>query len=149
MRMLKTNGNVVSQNVVKHRDKLNKLYRRQRGVRDDYIHQVSSSIVNKLPRVIVIENLDLISLVKDKRVAKLLYDQKIAKFYELLKYKADGKGILVIEADRYYPSSKTCSNCGAVKSKIPLKERAFHCDECGATIDRDLNASINLRNLAK
>lgn len=148
-RMLNTNGNVVSSNVKKQREKLNKLLRRQRGVRDNYIHQVSSTIVNKLPKVIVIENLDIVSLAKKKGRAKLLYDQKIAKFYELLKYKAEGKGILVIEADRYFPSSKTCSNCGAVKSKISLKERTFHCDECDFTIDRDLNAAINLRNLAK
>lgn len=148
-RMLKTNGGEITKNVKKERDKLQRLYRRQVGTRDNYIHQVARAIVNKHPKKIVIESLDILHLVKDKIMAKMMYDQKISKFFELLKYKADELGIEVVEANRYYPSSKTCSVCGAVKKSLPLNVRTYKCEHCGSVIDRDLNAAINLRNLAR
>lgn len=147
-RMLKTNGKVQSENVKKQRSKLNKLYRHQKGIRDNYIHQVSKAIIDKHPSKIVIEDLEIVHLARGNFLAKELYDQKIAKFFELLKYKAEQAGIEIVIADKYYPSSKMCCNCGAVKSELPLNQRVYHCDECGFEMDRDLNASINLRNLA-
>ena len=81
---------------------------------------------------------------KNHRLAKSLSDVSIAKFNEILEYKAKYNGVSITRADRFYPSSKTCSHCGAVRSKLSLSQRVYVCDECGYKIDRDFNASINL-----
>lgn len=86
-------------------------------------------------------------MLKNHRLAKSLSDVSLSKFNEILEYKAEYNGVSITRADRFYPSSKTCSHCGAIKSNLSLSQRKFICDECGYTIDRDYNASINLAKL--
>lgn len=86
-------------------------------------------------------------MMKNHRLAKSLSDVSIAKFNEILEYKARYNDVNLHRADRFYPSSKICSNCGAIKSKLSLSQRVYICDECGYEADRDLNASINLHKL--
>lgn len=86
-------------------------------------------------------------MVKNKKLAKAISDVSWSSFIEKLSYKvAENQGCL-IKIGTYYPSSKTCSNCGCVKETLSLSERTYHCNECGFTIDRDLNASINILNV--
>ena len=85
-------------------------------------------------------------MVKNRRLSKALSDVSWSSFIETLSHKvAENQGYLV-KIDSYFPSSKTCSNCGCVKETLSLSERTYHCNECGFSIDRDLNASINILN---
>ena len=77
-----------------------------------------------------------------------LSDASVSEFLRQLTYKASWAGIEVFKADRFFPSSKTCSSCGQVKKDLTLNDRVFECDSCGFKLDRDLNAAINLKNLA-
>ena len=85
-------------------------------------------------------------MVKNRKLAKQISDVSWSSFISKLEYKvAENQGYLV-KIDSYYPSSKTCSNCGCVKETLSLSERTYNCNECGFEIDRDLNASINILN---
>ena len=86
-------------------------------------------------------------MVKNRKLAKQISDVSWSSFVSKLEYKiAENQGCL-IKIDSYYPSSKTCSNCGCVKETLSLSERTYNCNECGFSIDRDLNASINILNV--
>ena len=85
-------------------------------------------------------------MLKDKRLSEEIQEQCFYKFREYLTYKCEDKGIELVVADKYYPSSKTCSCCGNIKKILKLSDRTYICDKCGFTIDRDLNAAINLMN---
>ena len=97
------------------------------------------------PSQIVMEHLNVRGMMKNKHLAKSIADQKLYEFKRQIKYKCEKYGIKFVEADRWFPSSKTCSCCGKIKSDLKLKDRVFIC-ECGFKMDRDLNASINLAN---
>lgn len=90
------------------------------------------------------ENLNISGMLKNKHLSASVAKQGFYEFKTMLKYKAEKYGIEFIEADKWYPSSKTCSECGYIKPKLSLSERTFVCECCGAVIDRDKNASINL-----
>ena len=79
------------------------------------------------------------------RLARSIQDAAFAQFRRLLTYKTARTGARLHVIDRWYPSSKTCSNCGTVKAKLPLSERVYHCGKCGLAIDRDVNAAINIQ----
>ena len=81
---------------------------------------------------------------KNKHLAKAISEQCFGEFRRQIEYKCEFFGIELRIVDRWYPSSKTCSNCGCIKSDLKLSDRTYHCEECGFTIDRDLNAAINL-----
>jgi putative transposase len=83
-------------------------------------------------------------MMKNKHLSKAIAQQGLYEFKLMMQYKCKRKGTEFIEADKWYPSSKTCSECGHVKTKLSLSERVFECECCGAVIDRDKNASINL-----
>ena len=117
------------------------------NTRNDYLHKVTTDIVKREPSFIVLEDLNISGMLKNKHLSKYVQQQNFYKFRELLTYKAERAGIKLILADRFYPSSKMCSNCGAVKPDLHLKDRTFICNECGLEIDRDLNASLNLCRL--
>lgn len=99
-----------------------------------------------LPKRIVIEDLEVSKMLKDKRLSEEIIEQCFYKFREYLTYKCEEKGIELVVADKYYPSSKTCSCCGNIKKNLKLSDRAYVCDKCGLIIDRDINAAINLMN---
>ena len=136
----------MSKNEIKELKKIQYLYRKLTNIRDNYIHQVTAEIVNMLPKRTVIEDLEVSKMLKDKRLSEEISEQCFYKFREYLTYKCEEKGIELVVADRYYPSSKTCSCCGNIKKNLKLSDRTYICDKCGLIIDRDLNAAINLMN---
>ena len=134
-----------SNNREKQRLKVSRLHRKVKNQRNDYQHKVSREIVDKY-NTISLETLKVKNMVKNKRLSKAIQDVSWSSFIEKLNYKvAENQGCL-IKIDTYYPSSKTCSNCGCVKETLSLSERTYNCNECGFSIDRDLNASINILN---
>lgn len=122
------------------------LYRKLTNIRNNYINQVTTEIVKTKPSKIVLENLNVKGLMKNKHVSKQIADSKWYEFKRQILYKAELYGIEVVLADRFYPSSKTCSYCGNYKKDLKLKDRIYICNECGLIIDRDINAAINLAN---
>ena len=132
-----------SKNREKARLKVNKLHKKVKNQRNDYQHKVSRELADKY-RTIFLETLNVKNMVKNKRLAKAISSVSWSSFITKLEYKiAENQG-KIVKIDRFYPSSKTCSNCGCVKESLKLSERTYHCSECGFTIDRDLNASINI-----
>ena len=135
-----------SNNRDKQRLKVSKLHKKVKNQRNDYQHKVSREIVNKY-NIICLETLKVKSMIKNRRLARGISDVSWSSFVSKLEYKiAENQGYLV-KIDKFYPSSKTCSNCGCVKKELKLSERVYHCNECGFEIDRDLNASINILNV--
>ena len=141
------NKYVKTKNIIKAELALLKLNYKLTNIRNDYIHKVTTDIVKREPSFIVIEDLNVKGMLKNKHLSKSVQEQNFYKFRELLTYKAEQAGINLIIADRFYPSSKTCSHCGSIKSDLKLKDRVFKCSSCGLEIDRDLNASLNLYRL--
>ena len=136
-----------SQNWHKTKTKLAKLHYRITCIRQDAQHQATTAIVNGASRI-GIESLNVAGMLKNHRLAKVLSDASLSSFLTMLAYKAERIGVKIVEADTFYPSSKTCSACGAKDRDLSLSDRTYHCSDCGHTQDRDLNAAINLRNVA-
>ncbi|WP_409193841.1 RNA-guided endonuclease InsQ/TnpB family protein [Clostridium perfringens] len=138
-------GNVTSQNIQKQVVKVQKLHQRLANIRTDYINKIVSSIIKQKPSYITIEDLNVKGMMKNKHLSKAITSQKFFEFKTKLTVKCKENHIELRIVDRFYPSSKTCSQCGKVKKDLKLSDRIYKCD-CGFTIDRDLNASINLKN---
>jgi len=138
------------QNWRKTKRKIGRCHARIANIRKHALHQVSHYITAKAkPSMVVLEDLNVSGMMQNHHLSKAISD---VGFYELRRqteYKADWNGVKVLIADRFYPSSKTCSECGAVKSVLKLSERIYVCSECGVIIDRDLNAAMNLAALAE
>jgi len=115
-----------------------------KNAREDFLHKLSKSIIDE-NQVVVVESLNVKGL-SQSILAKHILDSSWSKFLQFLKYKAEWYGRTVIEADMMFPSSKMCSQCGYVNKELQLKDRLWKCPVCGAIHDRDVNASINLRN---
>ncbi len=115
--------------------------------RRDGLHQLTTRLVRGHD-TIVIEDLHVAGMIRNRCLARRLAGLGMAELRRQIEYKAADAGVRVIVADRWYPSSKTCSACGAVKAKLTLAEREFVCDTCGTRIDRDVNAAMNLAALA-
>lgn len=135
-----------SNNYLKQSVKLNKLHTKIANVRNDFLHKLTSSLVRHYA-YFGLENLNIKGLMKNHRLAKAISDVSFYEFKRLLSYKAEYNNRRVIEADKFYPSSKTCSKCGSIKETLTLKERIYECENCRLKIDRDYNASLNLYNL--
>ena len=110
----------------------------------NYLNQTISEIVNRKPRFICIEDLNVSGMMKNRHLSKAVQEQGFFWFRKQLEYKCSDKGIQLIVADRFYPSSKLCSCCGNIKKDLKLSDREYRC-ECGNIIDRDFQASINLK----
>ena len=132
-----------SKNWYKAKKQLGSLHNRISNIREDAHHQATVRIVRKAS-AIGIETLNISGLLKNRKLAKALSDSALSRFLTMLKYKAERRNVEIIQADRFFASSKTCSNCGHKKAELDLSERTYHCSECGISIDRDLNAAINL-----
>jgi len=102
--------------------------------------------VKAKPSKVVLEDLNVKGMMKNKHLAKAVAEEKFYEFRRQMTYKTKPLGIALVIADRFYPSSKTCSRCGYVKKDLKLKDRTYVCPECGHVIDRDCNAAINLAN---
>lgn len=116
------------------------------NIRMNYLHQTTTEIVKTKPSRIVMETLSVKNMIKNKSLSKAIGDQCFYEFKRQIAYKCEMYGIEFVQVDMYYPSSKMCSSCGNVKKTLSLSERTYHCECCGLTIDRDLNASYNLAN---
>lgn len=122
------------------------LYKQLTDIRQNHLHQASAEIVKTKPSHIVMETLNISGMMKNKHLSKALSNQKLYEFKRQVQYKCETYGIEFVEADRWFPSSKLCSSCGCKKVTLKLADRTYHCNECGLTIDRDYNASLNLAN---
>ena len=138
-------GRATRQNIQKQVVKVQKLHQRLANIRTDYINKTVFSIVKQKPSYITIEDLAVSNMMKNKHLSKAISSQKFFEFKTKLMSKCKQNNIELRIVDRFYPSSKTCSNCGKIKKDLKLSDRIYKCD-CGFTIDRDLNASINLKN---
>ena len=133
-------------NYEKQKLKVQRLYHKLNNIRTDYINKCISEIVRTKPSYIAIEDLNVSGMMKNKHLSKAIRQQKFYEFRTKLTAKCKELGIELRVVDRFYPSSKTCHNCGCVKHDLKLSERVYKCPECGFTIDRDLNAALNLRD---
>ena len=138
-------GRATGQNIQKQIVKVQKLHQRLTNIRTDYINKTVFSIVNQKPSYVTIEYLNVKGMMKNKHLSKAIASQKFFEFKTKLTVKCKENHIELRIVDRFYPSSKTCSNCGKIKKDLKLSDRIYKCD-CGLAIDRDLNASINLKN---
>ena len=128
----------------KARESVARLYARVADVRADAINKATTMIASNYSTV-CIEDLNVAGMVKNHHLARSVSDAALGEFRRQLEYKTARTGAVLRVVDRWYPSSKTCSNCGTVKAKLSLSERVFNCDACGLSMDRDLNAAINIR----
>ena len=137
-----------TKNIEKIEQKKKLVHRRIANIRLNHIHQATTKIVKTKPSRIVIEDLNVKGMMKNKHLAKAIQEQCFHKFSWVLEYKCQRYGIELVKADRWFPSSKTCSKCGHYHKRLKLQDRIFICPECGFKLDRDKNASINLANYA-
>ena len=131
-------------NVIKKEKLLLKRNHRLTNIRKNYLNQTISEIVNRKPRFICIEDLNVSGMMKNRHLSKAVQAQGFFWFRKQLEYRCSDKGIQLIVADRFYPSSKLCSCCGNIKKDLKLSDRVYRC-ACGNMIDRDFQASINLK----
>ena len=127
----------------KQQKKLFKIHEKIRNQRLDFLHKLSTKLISE-NQVICLEDLQVKNMVKNHCLAKSISDVSWSKFVELLKYKSDWYGRELVQIDKFFPSSKTCSNCGNIKKDLTLKDRVYNCSACGRTIDRDYNAALNI-----
>jgi putative transposase len=128
--------------------RISRLHTQVANARRDGLHKLSTRLVHTHGAV-VIEDLNVAGLTRNRRLARRVAGVGMAELRRQIAYKAGWAGVHVHVADRWYPSSKTCSACGAVKAKLRLSERVYHCQACGLVLDRDLNAARNLAALVQ
>ena len=136
-------------NIIKIEKKLLKLNHRLTDIRHNYLHQTTTEIINRKPKFIVLEDLNVKGIMKNKHLSEAVAEQCFYEFYRQIEYKSSWNNIKFIIADRFYASSKICSCCGAIKKDLKLSDRIYKCNNCNTVIDRDKNASINLYNYGK
>jgi putative transposase len=143
----KRNGGkyVKTNNIVKLEAKARSLHARITNIRQNYLHQVTHSIVKELPSRVVMEDLNVTGMMKNRHLSKAIAEQCLYEFVRQMQYKCEWRGIELVKADRFYPSSKTCSGCGHIKQDLKLSDRTYVCEQCGLVIGRDANAAINLQ----
>jgi putative transposase len=143
-----------SRNREQTRRQIARLHYRIANIRRDTLHQATSDIVAKTkpdsqrPRAVVLEDLNVSGMLHNRCLARAMADVGLSELGRQVQYKATWSGSQLVVADRWYPSSKRCSSCGAIKDQLDLSERTYECDYCGADLDRDLNAARNLAQLA-
>jgi putative transposase len=135
-----------SSNWYKAKAKLATLHARISNIRKDTLHKLTSNLTRRFS-IIGIEDLNVKGMLSNGKLARSIADMGFYEFKRQLQYKAQMRGNLIVIADKWYPSSKTCSACGGIKQDLTLKDRIFKC-ECGHVQNRDLNAAINLANYA-
>ena len=137
-----------TRNIIKCEKEILKLNHRLTNIRHNYLNQVTSEIIKREPKFIVLEDLNVKGMMKNRHLAKAVQEQCFYEFYRQIQYKSLWNNINFITADRFFPSSKLCSVCGNIKKDLKLSDRTYIC-ECGNVIDRDYQASVNLCNYGK
>ena len=140
----KCNKHNKTKNIIKLERQIKLIYRSIRNIRINHIRKFVSELVKKQPQYIAIEDLNVKGLLKNKHLAKDISNCSFYTIREHLIRKAKERHIVVRLVDRFYPSSKTCSNCGSYKVDLKLSQRVYHCEHCNMQIDRDFNASLNI-----
>lgn len=145
--MNKKGGNCYckTNNIKKLEHKLLKLNHRISNIRNNYQHQVTSEIIKREPSFIALEDLNIKGMMKNKHLSKAIQEQGLYDFKCKLSYKAEWNNIKIVDVPRFFPSSKTCSHCGSYKGDLKLSDRTYKCESCGMELDRDYNASLNLK----
>lgn len=146
VRKKKEGGNATRQNIQNQVLKVQKLHSKINNIRTDYINKTINELVKTKPEFINIEDLNVSGMMKNRHLSKSIAEQKFYEFRNKLINKCHQNNIEVRLSNRFYASSKTCSQCGSIKKDLKLSDRTYICPECGAIIDRDLNAAINLRD---
>lgn len=141
----KEKGEATRQNIQKQKLKVQRLYHRIGNIRTDYINKTIAEMVKTKPSYIAIEDLNISGMMKNRHLSKAVASQKFYEFRTKLKVKCREYGIELRIVDRWYPSSKLCHECGCIKKDLKLSDREYVC-ECGYHVDRDYNASLNLRD---
>lgn len=133
-------------NIIKEEQKLRRIQDRLNGIRHNYIHQTTHALISMVPKMVTMEDLHVTQMIKQNnhKMRREIIACSFNEFLRQMEYKCLWNGIEFIKADRFYPSSKTCSSCGSIKKDLKLNDRTYVCPECGLTIDRDYNAAINL-----
>ena len=131
-------------NIIKREKELLKVIKRLTNIRHNHLHQTTSEIIKRKPSFICIEDLNVSGMIKNKHLSKSIQQQGFYEFRRQIEYKSAWNNISVIIADRFFPSSKLCSCCGMIKKDLKLSDRVYKCD-CGNIIDRDYQASLNLK----
>ncbi len=137
----------LSQNGYKQKRKVERLHYRIACIRTDAHHKATTEIVSAASQM-GIETLHVRNLLKNKHLAKAGSDSALGGFLDKLKTKAQARGIPIVQADTFFASSKTCSTCGHQKTDFTRSDRIYYCQRCGISIDRDVNAAINLKHVA-
>ena len=145
----KCNKHNKTKNIIKLEKQIRLIHRSLKNIRINHIRKFVSVLVKKQPQYIAIEDLNVKGMMKNKHLAKDIANCSFYAIREHLIRKAKERSIAVRLVDRFYPSSKTCSNCGSYKKDLKLSQRVYHCDNCQETIDRDLNAALTLANVDK
>lgn len=136
---------VKTSNIIKLEKNIQLLHRKLGNIRKNYLHQTTTEIVKTKPFRVVIEDINVKGIMRNRHLSKAIAKQGFYEFRRMLEYKCKFNKIELIVADRFYPSSKTCSKCGNINKNLKLSDRVYDC-KCGLSMDRDLNASINLSN---
>lgn len=135
---------VKTNNIRKLEKEIKKIHSKLANIRKNHVHQATNYIVKTKPYRVVMEDLNVSGMMKNKHLSKAIQEQLLAEFVRQMQYKCEKYGIEFVAADRWFPSSKICSCCGHLKKDLKLKDRVYVCDNCGTVLDRDWNASINL-----
>lgn len=136
-------------NIIKSEKELLKVNKRLTNIRHNYIHQTTSEIINRKPMFIVLEDLNVKGMMKNKHLSRAIQEQCLYEFNRQIQYKSSWNNIKFIKADRYFPSSKLCSVCGCINKNLKLSDRTYICPDCSNIIDRDYQAALNLKQYGK
>jgi len=135
-------------NIIKSEKQLLKINQRLTGIRHNYLHHASIGIIRQKPSRIILEDLNIKGMMKNKHLSKAIAEQCLYEFSRQIEYKCNWNTIGFMKADRFYPSSKLCIVCDAVKKDLKLSDRIYKCGHCGNEIDRDYQAALNLARYA-
>ena len=138
-----------TRNIIKSEKKLLKVNKRLTNIRHNYIHQTTSEIINRKPMFIVLEDLNVKGMMKNKHLSRAIQEQCLYEFNRQIQYKSSWNNIKFIKADRFFPSSKLCSVCGCINKNLKLSDRTYICPDCSNIIDRDYQAALNLKAYGK
>lgn len=135
-----------SQNYKKISVKLSNAHRKIANIRRDFLQKITTILITHYSQI-VLEDLNVKEMVSNHRLSQFVSDMAFGELCRQVEYKASLNGVSIMKADKFYPSSKTCSVCGNIKKDLKLSDRTYRCDKCGAILDRDYNASLNLLGL--
>ena len=136
-------------NLIKSEKQLLRINHRLANIRQNHVHQATTSIIKRKPSFVCLEDLNVRGMMKNRYLSEKIQEQNLYEFRRQIEYKAHWSKIPVVIADRWYPSSKTCVICGHVKKELNLSERTYVCPVCGNIIDRDFQAALNLKYYGK